>query len=84
MVGHHDLDLEALRGGAEVLDGHAGGHDRAGAGEIGVGARLVVHDADLHHAVRDLRVSGAGGDDHRGHDEHESSAEHVVSSFAVV
>src|SRR5207249_2085774 len=35
MVGDEDLDLHPLLGGAEVLDGHPGGHHRAGTGEVG-------------------------------------------------
>ena len=55
VVGADDLDLHALGGGAEILDRHAGGDHRALAAQVGVGARHVVHHADLDGAVGILR-----------------------------
>ena len=45
-----------LRGGAEVLDRHLRGEHRALAGDVGIQARHVVHDADLDHVVGNLRL----------------------------
>ena len=53
MVGCNDLDLDALLGGLEVFDCHAGRNDRPLSGQIGVDAAPVVQDAELD---RDLRM----------------------------
>src|SRR3546814_6216749 len=42
VIGEDDLDRFAENLAAEVFDRHARRNDRSGAGEIGVGARLVV------------------------------------------
>ena len=47
VVGRDDLDLDALAGGVEVLDRHAGGDDRAFARQVGIDAGAVVQHADL-------------------------------------
>ena len=47
MVGGDDLDVDALGGGVEVLDGHPGRDDRALAREVGIDAGAVIEDADL-------------------------------------
>jgi hypothetical protein len=70
VVGEDDLDLHPLLVGAVVRDSHPGGHHRALAGEVGVEAGLVVEDADLDDAVRDLSVrGGADGEQRRQHGE---------------
>src|SRR5262249_23324743 len=43
-------------GGAEILDRHARRDHRALAAQVGIGARHVVHDADLDGAVGVLRL----------------------------
>src|SRR5262249_44571320 len=51
MVGTDDLNLHALDGGAEILDRHARGDHGPLAAQVGIGARHVIHDADLDGAV---------------------------------
>jgi hypothetical protein len=56
MVGEHDLDRLAEHGAASILDGHAGGNDRAWTAQIGIEAGLIIEDADPDDIVGDLRV----------------------------
>src|SRR5262249_54048752 len=56
MVGADDLNLHAPGGGAEILDRHARRDHRALAAQVSIGARHVVHDADLDGAVGVLRL----------------------------
>jgi hypothetical protein len=56
MVGADDLNLHALGGRAKILDRHARRDHRALAAQVGIGARHVVHDADLDGAVGVLRL----------------------------
>jgi hypothetical protein len=58
MIGADDLDLLAFDRAAEILRGHLRGGERAFAGAVGIDARHVGHDADLHDIVGDLRVGG--------------------------
>ena len=51
---------------AEILDRHLGGLIRPLAAEIGIDARLVVEDADLDGAVRDLGLGGERAEQERG------------------
>ena len=46
VVGDKQFDRLAEHRIAEIADREAGDLDRSGAGEVGVGAGLVVHDAD--------------------------------------
>ena len=65
VVGGDDLDVDALGGGVEVLDGHARGDDRAFAGEVGVDPRAVVEHADLDvdgHRRRGQEQARGGGE----------------------
>ena len=84
VVGGDDLDLQALLGGLEVLDGHAGGDHRALPGEIGVEARLVVEHADLDDAVGDLRERGSGREGQGRERGDETVQMHVMTPFPVV
>src|SRR5204862_1313195 len=58
----------------EVVDRLARGHDRTHSGNIRIESRHVVHDADLHGAVRGLAMSRnrAGSQDRSGQDAHSS------------
>lgn len=57
MIGRQNLDVDALRGSAEILDRHLRGHDRAYARQIGIDPRLIVQDADLDvHIFRQARA----------------------------
>jgi hypothetical protein len=62
MVSEDNLDLHALGGGAEVLDGHERRHPRSGPGRAGVWSGLVVQDADLDDPVGDLGVGMPRGE----------------------
>ena len=53
MVGDEEFDRLAEHGAAEIRDRHARHLDRARAGEVRIGAGLIVHDAD------DERIGGA-------------------------
>jgi hypothetical protein len=56
VVRRHDLDPQAGAFGLEaVLHGHPGRQHRPLAGDIRVDARHVGQDADLHHAIGNLR-----------------------------
>ena len=56
MIREDDLDLHALRRGAEVLHGHPCRQHRALPREVRVEARLVVQHTDLDDPVGDLRL----------------------------
>ncbi len=56
MIGDHHLDRLAEHRAAEILDRHLERLHRTRPGEIGVGAGLIVHDADGERAF------GEGGD----------------------
>ena len=70
VVGGDHLDLAAEHAAAEILDRHLhGGHAR-GAGDVGIGARHVVQDADFYGIAGELglrrhghRQPGEAGDD---------------------
>src|SRR5215471_1629437 len=81
MVSEDDLDLQSLGGGAEVLNGHAGGDHRALAGQVGVKARLVVEHTDLDDAVGNLRGGRAGEQGQNADEGHNSCDRHALYSF---
>src|SRR5712692_1943301 len=83
VVGADDLDLEALGGGAGVLDRHAGGDHRAWAGQVGIGTRHVVHDADLDGAVGVLRLRGRTPEGERERGETDQPF-HMAFSLAMI
>ena len=62
MIGDEELDLLAEHRAAEILDRHARHFDRAGPGQIGVGAGLIVHDPDREAVGRasERRRGGKG------------------------
>jgi hypothetical protein len=59
VVGADHLDLLALDGAAEILSRHLCGGERALAGSVGIDARHVGEDADLHDVIGDLRLRRA-------------------------
>ena len=63
MVGDEELDRLAEHGAAEILDRHPRHFDRAGPGQIGVGAGLIVHDPD-REAVGGASERRHGGEGH--------------------
>ena len=71
VVGADDLDLLAVDRAAEIGDRHLGRFDRAGAADVGVETRHVVHDANLDEVSGNLRV-GRGRQCQRGGDAGES------------
>ena len=58
VIGEDQLDLLAEDRAAELLDGHPRGLRRAGAGEVGIEARLIVQNADLYRVAAHLRLGG--------------------------
>ena len=80
MIGSDHLDLQSLFGGAEVFDRHARGHDRSRAGDIGIKAGHIVHDADADDAVGDLLSPGRAAGHQRGKAGGMANALHLGSS----
>jgi hypothetical protein len=62
VVGADNFDLHALGGRTEVFHRHSGRHHGALAAQVGIGARHVVHDADLDRAVAVLRLRGTASE----------------------
>ena len=57
MIGRNHLDRLAKDLSAEVLDRHARRFDASHSGEIGINARLIVDNPNLHAAVLRVRRS---------------------------
>ena len=84
VVGRDDLDLHARAFGLQaVLDRHAGGGDRALAGDVGIDAGHVGQHADLDGAVRDLGCGRQGAEQCGGKSERRGQTLHVNSSHGV-
>ena len=62
VVGDDDVDLFAEHRAAEILDRHFHRLHGARPGEVGIGAGLVVHDADGER----IRGEGGGGEQAEG------------------
>ena len=67
MVGGDDLDGLLQNRAAEILHRHQRGFIGPFSAEIGIDARLVVQDADLHLLIGNLCHCGHGGGRHEGH-----------------
>ena len=82
MIGDEELDRLAEHGAAEILDRHPRHLDRAGAGQIGVGAGLIVHDPDREAigGASERRPGGKGQEKAEG----ENSPDHGAAPGAAV
>ncbi|MCY1291965.1 hypothetical protein D9M70_411720 [compost metagenome] len=60
VVGGHNLHLQTMLLGREVLDRLLRGPDRTGTSQPGINAGLIVEHADPDHAVRDLGLRRRG------------------------
>ena len=82
MIRDQELDRLAEHGAAEILDRHPRHFDRAGPGQIGVGAGLVVHDPN-REAVGGARGLRQGGEDQQKADG-ENSPNHGAAPVMAI